>query len=308
LCTVRARARDVEVVEEPPPRRMREPNRSGGPRTERDVANDVVFGVVAVDLLFRHDRLDMEVGCSFQRAVYDAVLGRLRKYADSTTSEARAPAKSWRLQDRVLERQFSLSPPYTLQAAADLRMAHPDLPFYGEAQRSSRAILRDHKVEAADDPVSSALIAWIAYAVSVGGEAVRGSTSRTRAIGYGEKVPVSEWLLPVFVEHDRSPHAERMAMLFLGEEIKSRGGKLHPDAKIKGGVCVYASHTPCISCLACFCQFRRKLPGVNLWVCFDDWHDTRRWFDDGSAVAAAEAAAAGQDFDDDADVGGLFGG
>eukprot|EP00438_Fugacium_kawagutii_P010645 Skav210564 [mRNA] locus=scaffold2317:150940:153419:+ [translate_table: standard] len=52
--------------------------RARGPRSERDVANDVVFGVVAVDLLFNHDRLDEEVGEAFRRSVYDPAWKRLR--------------------------------------------------------------------------------------------------------------------------------------------------------------------------------------------------------------------------------------
>jgi len=287
-------ARCVRSSDDPPPPRPRDPNRSRAPRTERDVANDVVFGVVAVDLLYRHDRLDMEVGNSFRRAVYDAVLARLKIYSDSTTPEARAPAKSWRLQDRILERQFSLSPPFTEEAKKDLQMAHPQLPFFSEAQTASRRVLRANDCQASDDPVSSSLIAWITYTVWIG-ENSAALIARTRPVGYGEKVGTSDWLLPVFVEHDRSPHAERMALVQLGEVIKSNGGKLHPDAPIKGGVCVYASHTPCISCMAVFCQFKRKLPGVKLYFIFDDWQDTRRWFDDGSAVATAEAAAAGDE-------------
>lgn len=283
-----------DAYDDPPVREPREPSRNRGPRTERDVANDVVFGVVAVELLFGHDRLDEEVGCAFQRAVFDPVMERLKFYADPTTPEARSPAKSWRLQDRILERQFSLSGPFTEQASLDLNMSHMNDPFFPEAQRASRAVLASHDVEATDDPVSSALIAWSSHNLTIG-EGPRAVTSlcRTRPVGYGDKVPVSEWLLPVFVEHDRSNHAERMALLYMGHIVKDAGGRLHPDAPIKGTVAVYASHTPCISCLSVFCQFKQKLPGVRLWVIFDAWSSTRRWIDDGSAVEAALAAADG---------------
>merc|ERR1712048_1269192 len=43
-----------------------------------------------------------------------------------------------------------------------------------------------------------------------------------------------------------------------------------------GTVRLYSSHTPCISCMACFCQFQRLFPKVKLCVDFDDWRDTRR--------------------------------
>lgn len=273
---MRLRDRSSDVLERPPP----EP-RSRGPRTERDVANDVVFGVVAVELLFNHDRLDMEVGSAFRRAVYEPVLERLQLYSNSSTSEARAPAKSWRLQDRVLERQFSLSNYFTEEVAMDLRMRQEGEPMMPLAQVDSRSILRDAKVEATDDPVSSALIAWSAHQLWVGDAEAPTSLCRRRPFGYAaEKPGVSEWLLPVFVEHDRSSHAERMALISVGEIIKQAGGKLHPDSAIRGSTAVYASHTPCISCLAVFCQFKRKLPNVKLYFLFDTWGDTRRWIDD----------------------------
>lgn len=47
-------------------------------------------------------------------------------------------------------------------------------------------------------------------------------------------------------------------------------------AEVTGTVRLYASHTPCISCMACFCQFQRLFPKVKLCVDFDDWRDTRR--------------------------------
>lgn len=285
--SLRAYAAEVlvdEVDEElPMPRRQPPEPRSRGPRTERDVANDVVFGVVAVELLFNHDRLDEEVGRAFKRAVYEPVMQRLRIYADSTTAEARSPAKSWRLQDRVLERQFSLSNYFTETAAVDLSMFHHGEPMLGLARLAGREVLVQNRVEAGDDPVSSALVAWEAHTVWVGDSLDGAATSvcRGRAGGYASEKPgVSEWLLPVFVEHDRSSHAERMALLALGELIKGAGGQLHPDSKVRGASVVYASHTPCISCLSVFCQFKRKLPNVRLFFYFDAWGDNKRWIDD----------------------------
>lgn len=275
------RAISADVVEAEPERiRLPPEPRSQAHRTERDVANDVVFGVVAIELLFSHDRLDMEVGSAFRRAVYDPVLERFKLYSDSTTPEARAPAKSWRLQDRVLERQFSLSNYFTEEVAVDLQMHQAGDPLLPAARLGSRAVLRDAEVEAGDDPVSSQLIAWSAHGLWVGGAKDATSICRRRPFGYAaEKPGVSEWLLPVFVEHDRSSHAERMALLSMGEVIKANGGQLHPEAAVRGVATVYASHTPCISCLAVFCQFKRKLPNVRLYFIFDTWSDTRRWID-----------------------------
>ncbi|CAJ1441770.1 unnamed protein product, partial [Effrenium voratum] len=156
-----ARGGDAKAPPEP---------RARGPRSERDVANDVVFGVVAVDLLFNHDRLDMEVGEAFRRSVYDPAWKRLRYYADPTAPEARSPAKSWRLQDRTLERQFSLSRYYTGRATQELELSRNQDPLMPAMQRTSRSLLEEAGVRATDDPVSNALIAWMAHNVTVGDE------------------------------------------------------------------------------------------------------------------------------------------
>ncbi|CAK9114146.1 Uncharacterized protein SCF082_LOCUS52881 [Durusdinium trenchii] len=278
-----ARGGDTKAPPEP---------RARGPRSERDVANDVVFGVVAVDLLFNHDRLDMEVGEAFRRSVYSPAWKRLRYYSDSTAPEARSPAKSWRLQDRTLERQFSLSCYYTEQAVQDLKIARMQDPLMPYMQRTSRGLLEEAGVQSTDDPVSNALIAWMAHSLTVPSGDAEWLRCRGRPWGYAVSKPeVSEWLLPVFVEHDRSSHAERMALLAVGQLVKSAGGKLHPDSPVKGTVSVYASHTPCISCMAVFCQFKQRLPGVKLYVCFDKWGETNRWIDEPKRLPEEEDSA-----------------
>ncbi|CAJ1444631.1 unnamed protein product, partial [Effrenium voratum] len=57
-----------------------------------------------------------------------------------------------------------------------------------------------------------------------------------------------------------------------------------PD--VTGAVRLYATHTLCISCLACCCQFKRLLPNVKLEVAFDVWRETRRWVGNGEEVLA----------------------
>ena len=45
----------------------------------------------------------------------------------------------------------------------------------------------------------------------------------------------------------------------------------YDDSAMKGWVRLYASHTPCISCVAACCAFRGAHPGVSLAVDFDPW-------------------------------------
>mmetsp|Transcript_96076 Transcript_96076/g.170504 ORF Transcript_96076/g.170504 Transcript_96076/m.170504 type:complete len:584 (+) Transcript_96076:23-1774(+) len=90
------------------------------------------------------------------------------------------------------------------------------------------------------------------------------------------------YVLPVFAQHDRSNHAERQALIKVIARVQeASGAKTDKEfeaecAEVTGTVRLYASHTPCISCMACFCQFQRLFPKVKLCVDFDDWRDTRR--------------------------------
>lgn len=90
------------------------------------------------------------------------------------------------------------------------------------------------------------------------------------------------YVLPVFAQHDRSNHAERQALMKIIARVQKASGAQSDEAfeaecaEVTGTVRLYASHTPCISCMACFCQFQRLFPKVKLCVDFDDWRDTRR--------------------------------
>eukprot|EP00929_Paragymnodinium_shiwhaense_P068998 TRINITY_DN34810_c0_g1_i2.p1 TRINITY_DN34810_c0_g1~~TRINITY_DN34810_c0_g1_i2.p1 ORF type:complete len:525 (+),score=126.66 TRINITY_DN34810_c0_g1_i2:342-1916(+) len=90
------------------------------------------------------------------------------------------------------------------------------------------------------------------------------------------------YVLPVFAQHDRSNHAERQALIKVIARVQEACGAQTDSefeaeaAEVTGTVRLYASHTPCISCMACFCQFQRLFPKVKLCVDFDDWRDTRR--------------------------------
>lgn len=90
------------------------------------------------------------------------------------------------------------------------------------------------------------------------------------------------YVLPVFAQHDRSNHAERQALIKIIARVQKASGAQSDEAfeaecaEVTGTVRLYASHTPCISCMACFCQFQRLFPKVKLCVDFDDWRDTRR--------------------------------
>mmetsp|Transcript_67421 Transcript_67421/g.217754 ORF Transcript_67421/g.217754 Transcript_67421/m.217754 type:complete len:901 (+) Transcript_67421:169-2871(+) len=114
-------------------------------------------------------------------------------------------------------------------------------------------------------------------------------------------------LRAIFVEHDRSQHAERKALLAIarlisrhevkaaqeaqireeaeafqlgvdagGNEARSGAAAVARPSKASGEVRLFGTHTPCISCMAVFCQFQAAFPGVKLRVEFTEWRETRK--------------------------------
>jgi hypothetical protein len=110
------------------------------------------------------------------------------------------------------------------------------------------------------------------------------------ASAHVEEVTYGEWsadhsLRPIYCKHDRSLHAERQALLLLIEKVKKSGASLD---SVQGKVTLYASHTPCTSCLAACTQFKHLLPRVQLAVGFQDWRDAWCEYEDGKKVAGPE--------------------
>ena len=82
--------------------------------------------------------------------------------------------------------------------------------------------------------------------------------------------PQSEALRAIFSRHDRSQHSERRAML----KVVERLGEGHASLNATGSVRLFSCHTPCMSCLFVFAQFRAMYPKVRLTVAFMSWTET----------------------------------
>jgi hypothetical protein len=102
----------------------------------------------------------------------------------------------------------------------------------------------------------------------------------------GRGLEVAARLRPVFIEHDRSAHAERLALLSLARVASALArkadvalGDAGPEGsalarRVTGAALVRASHTPCVSCLAVLAQFRALLCEVALGVGLMAWRET----------------------------------
>ena len=173
---------------------------------------------------------------------------------------------------------------YTSKALADLGLSTSDPSWRPMAQQLTRQALRTRKWQRKNAGVWPArasaqmLVVWCSYEIYDESGLVcenKGKlffAAKTDATEVDSARGLSELLLAsVFVEHDRSMHAERHALLEVANLVERMGSR-----DVHGNVRLYAVHTPCISCLAVFCQFRSLFPQVVLHVQFDDWSATRQ--------------------------------
>ena len=165
----------------------------------------------------------------------------------------------------------------TSRALLDLGLSGlPSPAWRSKAQKLARQVLRQKAKQPnlwPERPSAQSLVVWCAYDLLDEDGSVWKEGCVVPSAPLDSADQDDDLLLPVFVEHDRSRHAERHALLKIIQKIQREGRCFH---QISGEICLYAAHTPCISCLAVFCQFRCLFPHVRLNVQFDDWSTTRR--------------------------------
>jgi len=253
--------------------------------------NAIVHAVVAMEVLHWHEKLTAIVAAAFRRQVGRAVSPRLERQTtyesgveDFRISGGRVVQRASRILDPVLQQQPTLGNVVTMEILAKLGQIGQQnwLPL---ARLRTRRELSATVASPDDDPQAKELPAWCqAWVASKANGAPAAGTDllacRDRAVGHGSMAK-HQWVLPVFVEHDRSFHAERQALLLLLQRLPlDRDERVSPASC--GSIRIYASHTPCISCLSSMCQFSRAFPGAKLEVGFDVWKQTKGWI--GTAV------------------------
>lgn len=139
-------------------------------------------------------------------------------------------------------------------------------------------------------PQMREIVAWIAYDVAVGFGGLEESVQQDGCVVRFNECKEFRWgalLRPLHIDHDRGGHAERMALLGVIEDFKGAENRLRrrvltegapaampplraPESTARGEVRIFAAHTPCLSCVASFAQFRRLYPEVTLVVAFQD--------------------------------------
>lgn len=262
----------------PPPRPPRE-------RKMTDIekqADAIVHAVVAVELLHWHGKLGGTLENAFRKCVFVPVLPRLKRLCTREESSedfkidkatGRKLSRPSRVHDSTLEKQFTLGYAFTDVALRALSRGTSGS-WYNLAQYKSRQELLLASTKPEEDPQAKDLVAFSQGFISNAGKEIVQVTGR--AVGHAD-AKQNIWILPVFVDHDRSSHAERQALLAFLEASPLDSVTEGVAKGVTGHLRVYASHTPCISCLSSMCQFTRAFEGATMQVSYDTWKETRRW-------------------------------
>lgn len=142
------------------------------------------------------------------------------------------------------------------------------------AKMRSRQAFITSETKPLDDPEAKTLAAWSSGLITKKNGDLIEIADRPSGNGDGWS---NIWILPVFVDHDRSSHSERQALLMMLQHVNVDRKTEGVEDGSKGQARVYATHTPCISCLSSMCQFTRCWPGATVKVTFDTWKETKRW-------------------------------
>ena len=263
------------------------------------------YAVAGMEILLRQVNSEdvTETLKLFRTVVYQPVVACLSLL---TSSKNQKEANSVLCNHR-LEEQFGLGSYFTGEALRDLGLAHADVAWQRRAEAAALQALHRRlawrsstKLRPVDQLIPNSmsfgdcsflpkqkalakqLVVWLVYDLMI---PVQGSNRLARRFhmtgrpGFAcenqslptEEVPLSS----IFVEHDRGSHAERWALLSVIADLLAEGLRPIDFQSITGTVQLYAVHTPCISCLAAFCQFRSAFPKVLLKVAFQDWSVSR---------------------------------
>merc|ERR1719215_206044 len=177
-----------------------------------------------------------------------------------------------RVHDAILEKSFTLGDLFSRRALAALDRTDSGT-WSALAQFRSRQEFQRCNTHPDEEPAAKELVSFSQAVI----ELPKGKVMevRDRAVGHNDAQSCI-WILPVFVDHDRSTHAERQALLVILQALPTAKDEGVP-MDIKGKARVWATHTPCISCLSSMMQFTRAFEGASLAVGFDVWKETRRW-------------------------------
>ncbi|CAE8631110.1 unnamed protein product, partial [Polarella glacialis] len=169
--------------------------------------------VIAAELLEQHGVVNGGAARSCFRNVFASLHKRLAALCCPSRPLDQASQSASRLLDSELARQFSLGSRLTVEALHCVGLSTRRSCTWGAQSRLGprRWTARSEAVNSFEGPTAHSLAAWIGSSLwsSIGEELL----CTWRSTGYGGDLPQGHMLLPVLVQHDRSRHAERVALL-----------------------------------------------------------------------------------------------
>lgn len=190
------------------------------------VAGASSLPVLAADLLRWYDCSDGIFEASMRRCIYGPIyprLHRLCRVSPIVVGDSLHPALARSsLDEPVLAKTFGVGSFLTCRAlhglldgcGAEAWIAHARFGSFSKLH-GTHVVVRNSK----SDPVAKDLVAWTASTLHCANKSP--CESSMRVVGYdGQSAQrLGKFLRPVFVEHDRSLHAERQALAFLLDVI-----------------------------------------------------------------------------------------
>lgn len=171
--------------------------------------------VLAVELLHNHGLLCSAAAARLKRKMWHPMLLRC-----STLTKSKSTG-TWRLYDPILEQESFLSTVFTMDMLHQLQL---DIPHHRSwlptaRHRSRRASdRRSRRADPTPEPNAKGIAAWTAVRMQRGDAEVM---CLGRVHEWSWQWGSADLLVPVFVEHDRSPHAERQALLTWIHQVQS---------------------------------------------------------------------------------------
>jgi len=242
--------------------------------------------VLSLEALARQAGVDGLAQAVFRKRIFAPALSRLQGLCSRPKERSHRGGGDARLHEPVLARQFGLGPGSCealrqLAILGDSNVAQVDLARLRLRRAQIAVQVVRPGVRMPRTPVAKLIPAWTSRAPGTCAPAGRQRVLAThaRVIGHAN-LGGKALLAPIFIEHDRSQHAERQALLSLqlesiaededGTNVTFRTGPCD------GAVWLYVCAAPCMSCMAASCQFA-ALTERPFRVAFDTWGETLRW-------------------------------
>lgn len=179
---------------------------------------------------------------------------------------------------------FHAGPYYTHFLLAELGVPEAPWDFTSDARGrvlASRAAL---PVEVSAAPWSTdvamgetvtGIVCMLGFSIDVVGKRVADQqlfVSEARPVHVEQEAPLDSFLVAAPLAHDRSGHAEFLALSRVLSAVHSGGLDLRSEpirSCVTGHVFLYVTHHPCLSCVGAISQFSALLPNVSLRVSYD---------------------------------------